>query len=167
MRRWLAYTFSVVCLLLAAATTVLWVRSYSAQGDALYLGDARSRKCYFLSQGGVLLFEGATFSKGSDTEAFFVCPPAEPGWELSIGKYAHGLGQWSVGRLACPHWFVIVISGAGAVLPAVPLWRHRRRRRGLCEKCGYDLRASPERCPECGSPNPRASVVTTTPTPVE
>lgn len=49
-----------------------------------------------------------------------------------------------------------------AALPALYVtyrWRSAARRRalGLCLTCGYDLRASRERCPECGAPVPGAN----------
>jgi hypothetical protein len=54
-------------------------------------------------------------------------------------------------RIGMSHWVLAVVL---AIAPARAVSRFvgRRRRRGLglCAACGYDLRATPERCPECG-----------------
>jgi hypothetical protein len=50
-----------------------------------------------------------------------------------------------------PLLFVVVFGAAGAF--AAHRWWVRRRNvpGGLCRRCGYDLRASADRCPECGT----------------
>jgi hypothetical protein len=51
-----------------------------------------------------------------------------------------------------PHWVAVL---ATALLPALAGRRarlaRRRRRLGLCMRCGYDLRATRGQCPECGT----------------
>jgi hypothetical protein len=57
--------------------------------------------------------------------------------------------------VSVPYWFLALLAAAA------PLWKwravarqrrlQRLRQKGICLNCGYDLRASPERCPECGT----------------
>lgn len=62
------------------------------------------------------------------------------------------VATWSVDVPGCA---CIALS---AILPVRWAFRLRRRRReakvasGICLRCGYDLRFSPQRCPECGEP---------------
>ncbi len=75
------------------------------------------------------------------------------------GRLADGssVDYWSWSRvfLELPLWGLCLVLG---VYPTValyrgPLRRRWRRSRGLCLKCGYDVRLLTEpRCPECGNP---------------
>jgi len=51
-----------------------------------------------------------------------------------------------------PTWFVVgVLMLPAATQVALLVRRRRRRSMSICTTCGYDLRATPERCPECGT----------------
>lgn len=59
-------------------------------------------------------------------------------------------------RVRFPHWALLVGLTLIWLPRAVVLasrWLSRRRRMaaGRCANCGYDLRATPDRCPECGA----------------
>ena len=53
--------------------------------------------------------------------------------------------------LYLPLVLTLPLACAGAWLWARPSLDARRRRRGLCPRCGYDVRETPARCPECGA----------------
>ena len=55
-------------------------------------------------------------------------------------------------QLVLPYW-LLALTTSITPLAWVGLRLRRRyyKKRGLCVACGYDLRATPERCPECGT----------------
>ena len=72
-------------------------------------------------------------------------------WRTPSGSFfiQRGLGQ----SFVVPAWMPTALFGV-LFASCRPLHFHRRRKRkklGLCVKCGYDLRASKDRCPECGT----------------
>ena len=174
MWRWLAYTVSGVCLLLAATSAVFWLRSYWWRDSWGYDFAKPYAFTTFASFPGEVCFirtdewAPAPTTMGGErrwqwrTEAYssnhpLRAPKAYPIFPLQFAfgpmhsPFAAKPGFYA----ASPFWALILLFAAAAAIPVVgPLRRRRRLRRGLCETCGYDLRASPERCPECGTPRP-------------
>jgi hypothetical protein len=75
---------------------------------------------------------------------------------LDLRTFSNSTGEQSTVTDVCvPFWLFATLAAA---LPAIWYRRFRRewRRRfrlshGLCVSCGYDIRASESRCPECGA----------------
>ena len=72
----------------------------------------------------------------------------------------HTSTYWHATTIAVPYFFLSLIfciypSFRFEKFCARLLEDRGSRKMGLCQKCGYDLRATPDRCPECGNAVPR------------
>ena len=72
-------------------------------------------------------------------------------WHYKTGEQGGAVVTWRV--LTVPYYGLFMLSLALPVMRGLMFMRRRRARRrpGCCVVCGYDLRATPERCPECGA----------------
>jgi hypothetical protein len=175
---------ALFCALIFVAAASLWVRSYFAEDSLTYSITSKS-----LHRGVATLPGGLGFARISIDEElqyrlsfssstrdgwhFDTAPPNTSHWELpnaitrvrwlgfrvEKGKVIPGM---SASCVVVPFWSLCLVTFP---LPLFWLRDHRQRRRlrrgpHLCLNCGYDLRASPERCPECGTVRPIAFVPT-------
>jgi hypothetical protein len=155
------------CLLLSLSLLTLWIRSYW-RCDSLY--HARGGHVVYTAysgRGGLSVIRWVqphesgreiefTFG-GSDprypTIAYDHDFPGRWGFEYTTGIASPTPSKYT--SIVAPTWALALVTAApGGVWASGSLRRRRRRRRrvaeGRCEQCGYDLRASGDRCPECG-----------------
>ena len=150
MSRRLLNLVSVLSLIVCVAVAALWVRS-RWHGDHVRYGEGAVH--------GPAPFAVGRMQGVDDTVAGAVVRRADPAHAAAADR-ARG-GGYSLREChlhadlfdlaAVPHWGLTLAAG---VLPALGVWRWRRGRKGrlagLCAAREYDLRATPDRCPECG-----------------
>jgi hypothetical protein len=64
-----------------------------------------------------------------------------------IGDETTEVASIHVVRVSMPVWLPCIIFG---IAPAYWVTHLQRFPKGCCQNCGYDLRETPDRCPECG-----------------
>lgn len=150
MKRRLLTILAAFSLVLFVAVCALWVRSYSAAYDfgneRVGAAITKARLVFYRSPIGVRE-AGYTLAPNPPFDLWEWFGP--PRWHLGVAEVWTDMPSTIV---AVRFWALGLLS---AVAPAAWLVRWRRDRRtarvGLCPSCGYDLRATQERCPECGA----------------
>lgn len=157
---------SLIAVAFAGCAALLWAHSAKSI-DALHLrvGDARLELSIWAGELHCLwrahAATNATVAVGSAwRDADFDREWANPVWAVTEShgrfgfRYESGTaGPWAACQLiVVPLWALLIVpAGFIALPPGLRLVRARSRcRRGACRQCGYDLRATAERCPECG-----------------
>ncbi len=76
------------------------------------------------------------------------------GWDVHNRAFELGACYakyiYSEKLIVLPDWFIVLVSSTLPLAWTVSRFKSRKRNAGLCPRCGYDIRASSNRCSECG-----------------
>jgi hypothetical protein len=181
MRRWTFHLLAGVSFLLLLATLAMWVMSYGAGSQIIRTRNfakrnEKSEYALLLVHGSFLYvqdwIDSGFASSGKREVVHWEWENVRPGFAeaWSSERLPHHFAGFGYElrsslpsesytrrlRIVCvPAWSQLLLL---AIIPACWVIRQLRARCGLrqghCLHCGYDLRASPDRCPECGRPVP-------------
>ncbi len=178
--RFLLHSLNAACLLMCTVTAIAWVSTYRDEVDAavVHWSTPTTHQHYQLDFGAGAICVGKSLEDNTILDApdldhsvgwFVDCEHGTYVWWIRAnaqntwGTYeerrlvlGEGTTVGTFSGIIFPAWLAVL---ALAWLPALRLLTYFRRRQkqrevqDFCRICGYDLRATPDRCPECGSSN--------------
>jgi hypothetical protein len=163
MLRWIGRILLITLLVIHLAILLLWWDSWHHSRVTIFPESTQ--------RFGIWSGDGMVIFKEWDAQPFYsdpLCPLNIPSKHFAIETVdlpasplmpLHGGTSMNPGyrylRICFPYWFASAVSGV-MVWPWIGWTAYRRRRArqwnraGLCPKCGYDMRANPAKCSECG-----------------
>jgi hypothetical protein len=150
---------------LPIVVVVLWIASYWRSDDLEWQSPNRTLNVH--SSNGYVVYLTMPIRNSKRTSWFSwqnergSLTPVMTGFALNqpVARGAFESVRWAglrygVFAISVRHWVLFVLSLPIAAVGMLPFLRHVRRIRrgqGRCACCRYDLRGTPERCPECGT----------------
>jgi hypothetical protein len=185
MLRTLLNLAATLALLLTIAICVVWQRSYAASDRLMWVRDdgwrsvrsAQGRLVLSITladmSGRLLDRRGVRYERDPAMPAtvelltiYLLCADASAKvvhWERADFAWQQRRSSRDlIVTAVAPFWSLAAATGTLPLAWAARRLRARRRRQrrarhGLCPACGYDCRATPAQCPECGAtPSPKA-----------
>jgi hypothetical protein len=166
MKRRLINTAAIASLLLCVGSVTLWGRSYWAN-EAVFFNDGGQRLCVRSSRGRatVILYdfrdlifrERFNYVRWPDHGFFWdtwleISGPSDWLGKLGIDYAPDARMSFSLGLVRFHYAYPTLLTMILPTWLSVWTWRGRKATAvGQCRVCGYDLRATPSRCPECGT----------------
>lgn len=149
VKRSLFHVLAGMSLLLCLAATALWVQSF-LYPCFIERNSSSSDVIFWSAHGGVTALY-TRFPRTSQMPVgwHFELGPKNDNFLYSVTKPVRWHNPNTCQFYYWPLWVVSVIAGVRFQFAG-----RKRNPPGHCTVCGYDLRATPQRCPECGTVPP-------------